>query len=383
MEYRTFPTIGQPISLLGFGLMRLPINASQPKRIDFALAQKMVDQAIAGGVNYFDTAYVYHDGQSEPFAGKALAGHPRSSFNIATKMPTWQLGSIEEADRIFDDQLSMLKVDHFDFYLVHNLYAENYEILRKLGLYDNLRRKKEQGLIKRLGFSIHDGPEALTRVVDSHEWDFAQIQLNYIDWEALKAAELYQILTSRGLPVIIMEPVRGGALAGLPPKAEAILKGRNPAASSASWALRFAASLPGVMTVLSGMSAPAQMADNLATFNNFKPLADSERELMKEVVNEFRLANAVPCTGCRYCMDCPSGVEIPLNFAVYNLYRALAAEDETVASMVFANNYRSVPASERAEQCVACGECETHCPQRLPIPSLMSDIAQLASKPQA
>jgi predicted aldo/keto reductase-like oxidoreductase len=343
----------------------------------------MVDQAVAGGVNYFDTAYVYHDGQSEPFAGKALSRLPRSSYNIATKMPTWELGSIDEAERIFEDQLAMLKVDSIDFYLVHNLHSENYKILERLGLYDNLRRKKEQGLIRRLGFSIHDGPASLAKVLDNHEWDFAQIQLNYIDWESLRAAELYQILSSRGIPVVIMEPIRGGALAELPHKASAILKSRDPSASAASWALRYAASLPGVMTVLSGMSAPAQMADNLATFKRFRPLDDSERELVEAAAKEFRLANAVPCTGCRYCMECPSGVEIPLNFAVYNLYRALAAESAVMASMVFANNYRSLPTSERADQCAACGECEPHCPQRIPIPSLMSDIVKLASQAAA
>ena len=234
MEARTFPSIGQSVSLLGFGLMRLPISARHPKRIDRQAAEQMIDQAIAGGINYFDTAYVYHDGQSEPFAGKALSRHPRGRYLIATKMPTWQLGSIDEAERIFEDQLASLKTDFLDFYLVHNLHLENYDIMRRLGLYEMLRRKKEQGLIKRLGFSIHDGPRALEMVAGSHEWDFAQIQLNYVDWESLKAGELYQILVSKGLPVIVMEPVRGGALAKLPPKAEAILEGRSPGASPAS-----------------------------------------------------------------------------------------------------------------------------------------------------
>jgi predicted aldo/keto reductase-like oxidoreductase len=378
METRSFPSIGRPISLLGFGLMRLPISPRHPNRIDQRLAESMIDQALAGGINYFDTAYIYHDGQSEPFAGKALSRHPRASYNIATKMPTWQLRSLDEAERIFDDQLAALKVDCIDFYLVHNLNSESRSIYQSLGLYEVLRRKKEQGLIRRLGFSMHDGPPFLERILAEAEWDFAQIQLNYVDWDSLKSGELYGILQKKGLPVVIMEPLRGGQLAEPPQGVQDLLKDRRPRASAAAWGLRYAASLPGVMTVLSGMSHPSQMAENLQTFRKFKPLDDDEEDMMRRAANEFRLANYIPCTGCRYCMDCPSGVEIPLNFAVYNLYRTLAAENALMASMVFSNNYRAVTVSARADQCVSCGECAPHCPQRLSIPNLMREISDLA-----
>lgn len=375
METRLFPSIGKPISLLGFGLMRLPISPRYPKRIDNVMAEKMIDQALAGGINYFDTAYIYHEGQSEPFAGRALSKHPRSSYSLATKMPTWHLERIDDAQKILEDQLAYLKTDYLDFYLVHNLNSDNHEKFQRLDLYDFLARKKEQGVIQRLGFSCHDGPRFMRMIVEAHEWDFAQIQLNYIDWDSLKAKELYRILTDKKLPVIIMEPIRGGQLAEPPPNMAALINDRRPLASAATWALRYAASLPGVLTVLSGMSHPSQMAENLATFKKFKPLDDDEAEFVSRLAQEFRLANAVPCTGCRYCMDCPSGVDIPLNFALYNLYRALALENQLMATLVFRNQYHGVASSERAEQCVACGECETHCPQKLPIPSLMREIA--------
>ncbi|MDR1109538.1 MAG: aldo/keto reductase [Deltaproteobacteria bacterium] len=381
MERRFFPSIGKEISLLGFGLMRLPTLNGDPRSIDHETAEKMVDLALASGINYFDTAYIYHDGHSEPFAGKALSRHPRDSYNLATKMPTWLLGGLDRAKEILDQQLSFLRTDHIDFYLVHNLTQDNFRILERIGLYDFLRKRKEEGVIARLGFSMHDGPEHLEMLLGRFQWDFAQIQLNYIDWESLKSGQLYQRLSDNGVPVVIMEPVRGGALAQLPAEAAGILRAHDPAASQASWALRYAASLPGVMTVLSGMTLPPQLEDNLATFNDFKPLDQEEIEVLGKAAVSFRLANPIPCTGCGYCMDCPSGVNIPVNLAIYNHYSTLSLENQEVARLVFDNEYRALKESETAANCVSCEECVGHCPQSIVIPGELEKVAALASQP--
>ncbi|MDR0620812.1 MAG: aldo/keto reductase [Deltaproteobacteria bacterium] len=379
MEKRYFPSIGKEISLLGFGLMRLPTVNNVPKDIDYPTAELMVDKALAGGINYFDTAYVYHDGQSEIFAGKALSRHPRDSYNLATKMPTWSLSDLDQAKGIFDKQLANLKTDHIDFYLVHNLNSDNLTILEKIGLYEFLRAKKDEGAIRRLGFSMHDGPEHLGNLLDRYAWDFTQIQLNYIDWQALKSGELYGRLVDKNIPVVIMEPVRGGALANLPAAAVKVLKDHDPVASQASWALRYAASNPGVMTVLSGMSLPQQMDENLSTFNAFKPLNPEEVEVLKKAAESFRLANPIPCTGCGYCMDCPSGVNIPVNLAIYNQFATMNLENPQFAPFVFINNYRALSEGEKAVNCVSCEECTHHCPQNIPIPEELKKINDLVA----
>ncbi|MDR2366950.1 MAG: aldo/keto reductase [Deltaproteobacteria bacterium] len=382
MEKRYFPSIGEKISLLGFGLMRLPTVNNAHKDIDYPVAELMVDKALAGGVNYFDTAWIYHEGQSEVFAGRALSRHPRDSYNIATKMPVWLLENLDQAKEIFAGQLAKLRTDHIDFYLVHNLNAECYRIHEKLGLHDYLRGLRESGAIRRLGFSMHDSPEHLGLLLERHGWDFAQIQLNYIDWQSLKGGELYGRLVDKSLPIVIMEPVRGGALANLPAKAAQTLKDHDPGASQASWALRYVASYPGVMTVLSGMSLPSQMDDNLATFNDFKPLGQAEIDVLAKAAEGFRLANPIPCTGCCYCMDCPSGVNIPLNLAIFNHYSMLLADQPDMAYLIFDNNYRALRESEKAINCVSCEECMTHCPQKIAIPSELKKLTDMVAGAQ-
>jgi predicted aldo/keto reductase-like oxidoreductase len=379
LEKRLFPSIGREISLLGFGLMRLPTFGGQAKNIDYPTVEKMVDRALEAGINYFDTAYVYHEGESETNAGRALSRHNRADYHVATKLPLWIVSSAQRAESIFAEQLQKLQTDYIDFYLAHNIGASSFKILEDLKVYDILSQKKQAGQIRYLGFSVHDSPQHLDKILAAHDWDFAQIQLNYIDWVSLKSEELYQKLTAKNIPVIIMEPVRGGALANLPADAEKLLRTYDPKASSASWALRFAASLPGVMTVLSGMSAPDQMEDNLATFSSFKPLNDAERVILDKVATSFRLANAVPCTGCRYCMDCPQGVNIPINLSIYNQYRAMMLENQQLAPLMFGNYYRTLVESEQAVNCLACGECSTHCPQNISISDHLKQIADLAA----
>ncbi|MDR0354636.1 MAG: aldo/keto reductase [Deltaproteobacteria bacterium] len=377
MEKRLFPNIGREISLLGFGLMRLPLTDDNPKNIDYPLAEKMVDRALAGGINYFDTAYVYHEGQSEVFAGKTLSRHPRDSYNLATKMPTWMLQSLDQAKEIFHEQLQKLRTDRLDFYLVHNLTTDSFKIHEKIGLYKFLRQMKDEGVIKFLGFSMHDSPEHLALLLSRYEWDFVQIQLNYIDWTDLKSGELYRQLAEKRIPSIIMEPVRGGALARLPHDAADTLKNFNDSVSQASWAVRYAASLPGVMTVLSGMTLPEHLEDNLKAFEKFKPLNDEERKVLDAAAEKFRLANPIPCTGCGYCMECAQGVNIPVNLSVFNQYHAILRETPGVASIVFDNIYRALQDKEKADKCVACEDCLPLCPQKIAIPEQLKKIVEL------
>jgi predicted aldo/keto reductase-like oxidoreductase len=378
MERRFFTSIGLEISLLGFGLMRLPrLNPDAPD-IDYSLAEKLIERAFTAGVNYFDTAWMYHEGKSETFAGDILSKYPRSSYCLASKCPPWLLKTSEDVERVFDAQLKKCRTDYFDFYLIHGLNEDRYKKVHELGIYATLLKKKEQGLIHRLGFSFHDHPGLMERIAAEYPWDFAQIQLNYIDWTALRAKNLYETLYNKKIPVVIMEPILGGALATLPDAAEKVLKKAAPDASIASWAIRYAASLPGVLTVLSGMSALEQVEDNLKTMNNFSPLSPEERATLDEAAVIYNSAGAIPCTGCRYCMDCPSGVNIPAVFAVYNHYRR-SMSNTTYARLNFGNNYNSLSKSERADSCVACGKCMEHCPQQIEIPKRMQEIVGFAS----
>ncbi|MDR1134183.1 MAG: aldo/keto reductase [Synergistaceae bacterium] len=378
METRKFSRIGKDISLLGFGLMRLPLLASgNAREIDYDMACRMVDRAIECGVNYFDTAYVYHERESENLAGHALSRHPRDSYNLATKMPVWCLENSGDLERIFAEQLKKCRVDHFDFYLLHNIGGESYDAALKYDVYDFLRKKKDAGYIRNLGFSIHDAPDVLAKAVTWGEWDFAQIQLNYIDWDAIESKRLYGILAENDIPAVIMEPVRGGALANLPAAAADILRDFDPRASQASWAIRYAASLPGVLTVLSGMTRPEQLEDNLGTMSDFRPLSDEERAVLDRAAAAFRASGTVPCTGCRYCMDCPSGVDIPRVFAMYNQYMTQKSAGFPMAEIVLRNTYRTFNEGERPHNCVNCGACAQHCPQGIDIPKFMREITEL------
>lgn len=372
MEKRIFRKTGEEISLLGFGCMRLPLLSEDTKDIDEPLAEAMIDYAYRHGVNYFDTAYVYHGELSEPFIGRVLSKYPRESFKLATKMPVWLLEKEGDAERCFKEQLERCKVDYFDFYLVHSLNAERMEHIERLKLYDYLSREKERGRIRNLGFSFHDAPELLNRLVAGNKWDFAQIQLNYLDWEVQDAKLAYEILTENNLPVIVMEPIRGGALANLPEASRVILAEKDAGASPASWAMRFAASLPNVLTVLSGMSTMEQVEDNVKTMSDFKPLTGEERKTLERSLVEYRKTGAIPCTGCRYCMDCPAGVDIPANFAIYSQYKI------TGIKMHMEIQYMTLGQAKQARNCVSCGQCVPLCPQFINIPEELKKVAAAA-----
>ena len=281
--------------------MRMPKLDPAKQEIDLATGQNLIDRAMEAGVNYFDTAYVYHGGDSEKFAGKALKKYPRESYFLVTKMPVRNVASEADVDRIFKEQLERCQTEYFDFYLLHNLNKDQWPKVEQYKIYDYLKEQQKAGKIRRLGFSFHDEPEILETIAAAHEWDFAQIQLNYFDWDAYRSREQYEVLTKRGIPVVVMEPLRGGTLASLNPEATEIFRKADPNASTASWAFRYVASLPNVMTVLSGMTYAEHLEDNIKTFTDFKPLTDEERKVIADALAAYKKSGAVPCTGCRYC----------------------------------------------------------------------------------
>ncbi|ARP50629.1 MULTISPECIES: aldo/keto reductase [Caproicibacterium] len=361
-------------SLLGFGTMRLPRLQSDKPEIDVPRAQELIDYAYAHGVNYYDTAYMYHDGLSEEFIGQALRKYPRESYFLADKMPAWSMTDQSQVDKIFQTQLVRCGVSYFDFYLCHGLDRHMLEKFRKFHILDYLKQKKAEGTIRQLGFSFHDTPEVLEQILEAYDWDFAQIQLNYFDWIAQNAEKQYRLLAERGIPVVVMEPVRGGALAALCPAAEKLLKAAEPQASLASWAIRFVASLPGVMTMLSGMNSAEQVRDNVQLLSDFHPLTADERRTLGQAVDLYRAYLTIPCTGCRYCMECPSGVEIPTLFRLYNEYKVSHRETD------FLTAYKALTEKQRASACIGCGNCAQHCPQHIDIPAKMKEICATIEK---
>jgi predicted aldo/keto reductase-like oxidoreductase len=388
MEKRIYKKTGESLSLLGFGMMRLPKVDPDKSDIDYETGQKMVDYAIAHGVNYFDTAYPYHDGKSEPFTGQALSKYKRDSFFLATKMPSWELKDRDSAPRLLQTQLDRLKMDYIDFYLCHALssfddYVAKYE---GLGAINYLDEQKARGVIRKLGFSFHGEIADLEKLTDRRDWDFVQIQANYLDWDTQNAKRLYEILEEKNIPCIIMEPVRGGMLATLCEESVRILRDAAPGQSTASWAIRFAATLPNVITVLSGMTTMDQVEDNIKTIEHFKPLVNEDYQTLQKALAAFLDTGSIPCTGCRYCMDCPSGVDIPKVFEVYNKCAAahqlpVSFGDEATireSAKHFARAYHEIPEKNRAHHCTACRVCMEHCPQSIKIPDQMRGIARMA-----
>ena len=362
---------------LGFGLMRLP---QKDGAIDIDRVCRMADMYMQAGMNYFDTAYVYHGGHSEEAVKEALAKRwPRESFMVATKLPAWCLRTEADRDRIFNEQLARCGLDYFDFYLLHSVEdGSNGDTYEKLDCYSWGLRKKAEGKIRHFGFSFHGSPAYLERLLDAHpEVEFVQIQLNYADWEnpVVQSGRLYEILHHRGIPMVIMEPVKGGTLAKLTPELEAKYRAARPDSSVASWALRFVGSLPGVMTILSGMSAEEQMLDNIRTFTHFEPLSGSEQALVDEVRRIMLNVPQIGCTACRYCTDgCPMHIAIP------DVFRAVNTMDLYHEEFRPKNFYNGLIAQGhgRASDCIACGQCEGVCPQHLPIIDLLkSAVARL------
>ncbi|WP_434310425.1 aldo/keto reductase [Hominifimenecus sp. rT4P-3] len=367
MEKRTFTNLKESVSLLGFGGMRFPL-IKDTTEVDIPATAELIDLAMKNGVNYYDTAYPYHGEKAEEILGGILKNYPRESFYLADKLPIWMLEKEEEVDSYFEEQLRRCGVDYFDFYLVHSMNGGRISKLESFKVYDKLMARKERGQIRYLGFSFHDSPEVLEEIVSLHSWEFAQIQLNYLDWELQHADRQYQILEEAGLPVIVMEPLRGGSLVNLGEKGTQLLKDASPDLSIASWGIRFAASKPNVLCVLSGMSEKAQLEDNLETTKEFQPLSEQEESILQSALVEYKKAGAIPCTGCRYCMECPSGVDIPRIFAIYNAYRI------SHHSFGLTNSYWMLGEEHQAHRCVECGQCMEHCPQKLTIPEYLKEV---------
>lgn len=360
MENRKFDRLGIDISLLGFGCMRFPLQ--EDGRIDEKEAEKMLDTAIAAGVNYIDTAYPYHEGDSEPFVGRVLDKYDRSSYYLATKLPLWSVHTLEDAKRLFESQLQRLHKDYVDFYLLHAVNKDTWKKVLDLGILPYLDEEKKAGRIKNLGFSFHDHYEVFEEMIHYRDWDFCQIQLNYMDTDTQAGMKGYELTVKKGIPLVIMEPVKGGSLAGFSGDIDKIFKDENPDASIASWALRWVGSLPNVKVILSGMSTQEQVEDNLATFADFKPLTSGEKEAVDKVIHTLRSRLQNGCTACRYCMPCPAGVDIPGNFSVWNNYHVFLNYD--IVSYDWENNLAD---SVKAKNCIKCGKCEQVCPQKIAI----------------
>ncbi len=360
MEKRTIDKLGVDVSLLGFGCMRFPTTAEG--KIDEAEAEKMLDKAYAAGVNYFDTAYPYHNGESEPFVGKVMKKYDRSSFFFATKLPVWAVESVADAERIFNEQLEHLQTDYVDFYLLHAMNKEKWDKMKELGVVDYCAKLKEEGKIKYYGFSFHDDYEVFEEMITYRDWDFCQIQYNYLDTEEQAGDKGYELSKKLNIPLIIMEPIKGGSLAKFSEDLDAKFHALNPEASVASYALRWVGSHSNVKVVLSGMSTMDQVDDNLATFVNFQPLNETEEQTIKEVVAELRARVQNGCTGCRYCMPCPVGVNIPENFKIWNTYHMYRQYDKVQNAWEV-----NLGDAAQAKNCVKCGKCETMCPQKLSI----------------
>ena len=363
---------------LGFGLMRLPETEGE---IDIKQVCNMVDRYMKMDKRYFDTAYIYHGGTSETAAREALVKrYPRDSFMLATKLPAWEIKQESDIEKIFNEQLERAGVDYFDFYLLHSIEdGANYDTYVKYDCFSWGVKKKEEGKIKHFGFSFHGSPELLEEVLDAHpEVEFVQIQLNYLDRTnpVVRSERLYNILHERNIPIIVMEPVRGGMLASMDEKLEAKFKAVRPDKSIASWALRFAASLPGVMTVLSGMSDEEQVNDNIKTFTDFEPVSEEELRVINEVTEEILSIPQIGCTACKYCTPgCPMNISIPDVFRTINTLRRYPDDWRSK------NFYSGLTQRYgKAADCIACGQCEGVCPQHLPIINLLQEAAEILDK---
>lgn len=358
MEKREFNKLGIETSLLGFGCMRFPLTTDG--KIDEAEAEKMLDEAMARGVNYYDTAYPYHGGASEPFVGKVMKKYNRESFYLATKLPVWQVESLADVDRIFAEQLERLQTDYIDFYLMHAMDKERWDKMLKIGCVKRLEELKAEGKIRYLGFSFHDSYEVFEEIINYRDWDFCQIQLNYLDVNEQAGMKGYELTVEKEIPLVIMEPVKGGSLAAFADDIMAKFHQVKPGASAASFALRWVGSLPNVKVILSGMSTMEQLQDNLQTFGDFAPLSDVEQSTVKEVVDLLNSRVQNGCTGCSYCMPCPAGVNIPGSFKVWNTYHMYQNY----------NRVKKVWEEREAQQpknCIKCGKCEAVCPQKISI----------------
>ncbi len=373
MQYSNFDSIGRSISKLGFGLMRLPKAEEGSETIDRDEAFRLIDLAMKSGVNYYDTAYVYHGGDSEKFAKEALGRYPRESYCLATKLPGWAIKDHgKHTPELFNEQLEKCGVDYFDFYLLHSVNRDIMKVFEADKAYEYLAEQKKLGKIKNLGFSYHGDLEFFVELVDKYNWDFVQLQINYYDWENQNAKAYYEVLEERNIPCIVMEPVRGGSLHTLNDEAKKVFEDLGDA-SAASYALRYVAQLSNVLVTLSGMSTYEQVVDNIKTFDECRPLSETEKEAIEKANLLFRKNFAIPCTDCKYCVEtCPAGINIPACFKAYNEYNKTRDKSD------FSKHYEIISAEQRANNCLNCKACVEKCPQKIDIPRQLRKVSELS-----
>ncbi len=358
---------------LGFGCMRFPLfDKNDDEKVDFEYVCKMVDRYLEEGFNYFDTAYMYHKGNSERIVRRALVQrHKRESFFLADKMPVGMAKSQEDIERIFLDQKEKCGVDYFDYYLLHCLNKENFEKAENYKAFEYLAERKKQGEIRTLGFSFHDTADVLDKILTAHpEMEFVQLQINYLDWESpnVQSRLCYEVARKHNKPIIVMEPVRGGKLANVPGVVAEMFKKENSELSVASWAIRFTAGLEGVFMVLSGMSDMQQLEDNMSYMKDFVPLTKQEKELCLKAGEIIANDSTIPCTSCRYCCEeCVKKIMIPELFTAYNL--KINGDEENARAKYLQSTVDSSPAD-----CIKCKKCEKKCPQKIEIAKMLRDV---------
>lgn len=370
--------LGENIPKLGFGLMRLPMIGNE---IDMEQTKRMVDTFMAKGFTYFDSAYVYIGGKSEVAMKEAIVDrYPRESFQLASKLPLWDLKDRADMERVFQESLDRAGTEYFDFYLLHAMDKDRFQKAEEIGAWDFVKEMKAQGKIRHIGFSFHDSAEVLEEALKKHgeDTEFVQLQINYIDWENenVQSRKCYEVAQKYEKPVIIMEPVKGGSLVNLPKSAQQAFRSVNPKLSIPSWAVRFCASLDGIITVLSGMSDEAQLNDNVSYMEHFEPLNAEEKKAIDMAVEAINAVPTIPCTKCRYCVDdCPQKINIPGIFEVANENKKFGAEGEKPINLW---NYTDVTKEGgKASDCIQCGSCQNHCPQHIEIIEELKAIAAL------
>jgi len=374
MKYRAFGKKNWKTSVLGFGCMRFPVVDGDAAKIDEHLAEKMLIEGIDQGINYIDTAYPYHSGQSEPFVGKVLSKGYRQKVHLATKMPTWLTKEQADFDKYLDEQLARLQTDHLDLYLLHALNRQRWEGLKGIGVREWMHEIVKSGKVGAIGFSFHDDYPAFEDILMEYEdWDFCQIQYNYMDIEEQAGMRGLHLAAARGLAVVVMEPLLGGKLSTPPVTVQSLLKAGNPDRSATDWALQWLWSQPEVNVVLSGMSAIQHVEENIRSANKaaVASFLVAEQEVIRQARETYRTLSPIPCTKCNYCLPCPNGVLIPNNFDLFNKANMLDNWDHARWA------YRQLADAEKAENCITCRECEQLCPQHIPISDWMPYIHEV------